>query len=111
MNCPIASFSLSLLYTPRDIASSTQNRYLLITYLTLSLSYVSLTYMKEYPISFLVRLQPKHKNLIIKGSKKAGVSEAAYIRMCIEFPPHSIDFTIAGFIASRAKQLKTAPKE
>ena len=40
--------------------------------------------MKEYPITFLVRLQPKHKNIIKKASKKWKWSEAAVIRGAIE---------------------------
>jgi len=41
--------------------------------------------MKEYPISFLVRLQPKHKNIIKKIQRELGkVSEAEVIRLSLE---------------------------
>lgn len=42
--------------------------------------------MKEYPLSFLVRLQPKHKNIIKKYENQViGKSEAAVIRFALEF--------------------------
>jgi predicted transcriptional regulator len=40
--------------------------------------------MKEYPITFLVRLQPKHKNIITRLAKGYKKSEAWVVRDAIE---------------------------